>query len=725
MASNRQAVLSFHEGSSTTRNPKVRGGKGAGLADMAALELPVPPGFTIATSVSRAYNEHGVIPKRVGGQLLRGIKELEKQTGREFGNPENPLLVSVRSGAEVSMPGMMDTILNVGASVEVLPGLIARFGEEFALNTLSRFTNQFSELVLGDSAEGEHNIPTDPYRQLYMAIEAVLKSWQSESAETYRTQMGLPKWSGTAVNVQAMVFGNSGQNSGTGVVFSRNPSTGQPGLYGEYLVNAQGEELVSGSRTPQPVASLELSQPAVYAQLVSHVETLAEQIGGIADVEFTVEQGELFILQVRKATRSPLAAATFAVHQVWNKQWSHEQALASLTQAEIEELKVDSFDPQAEAQAKAEGRLLAEGLPASPGCVTGVVAHTSNGAQAIAASGKKVILVRPDTNPDDLPGLLAASAVVTSVGGATCHAAVVARGIGLPAVVGAQFSLSGLEPGEVVSVNGTSGLVYQGVLPTVSVALTKEANIFLRWHSLYATPEPHLAFERMSESHTANQLLNDFYLSDAMARAAKGSSLESEALKLQRDVQANVAELLATYLAIAITGEVRYYDIPYKTPKADAAMQKLRNSFDFTMSNLRDEMWNRSVGLQGRPLAEQAQYASLIGDVFEYGKWWGSMGGKLWANIARALAGYLSKELPLVAFVDHVWDLRHNGGVLFNKHRIVHERSWGYGGRGIDQQLEIKKSVTGVTNLYHGLENYGFDPRVKALFDKGVEQGLW
>ncbi len=724
MASNRQAVLPFNEGSSTTRNSKVRGGKGAGLAEMAALGLPVPPGFTIATSVSRAFNEHGVTPKRLEGQLLRGIKALEKQTGREFGNPENPLLVSVRSGAEVSMPGMMDTILNVGASAEVLPGLIARFGEEFALDTLSRFNDQFTELVLGDSVEVEH-IPTDPYEQLHMAIVAVLKSWRSESAEAYRTQMGLPKWSGTAVNVQAMVFGNSGQNSGTGVVFSRNPSTGQPGLYGEYLVNAQGEELVSGSRTPQPVASLELSQPAVYAQLVSHVETLAELIGGIADVEFTVEQGELFILQVRKATRSPLAAATFAVHQVWNKQWSREQALVSLTQAEIDELKVDSFDPQAEAQAKAEGRLLAEGLPASPGCVTGVVAHTSNGAQAIAASGTKAILVRPDTNPDDLPGLLAASAVVTSVGGATCHAAVVARGIGLPAVVGAQFDLSSLEPGEVVSVNGTSGLVYRGELPTTSVDLTKEANIFLRWHSLFATPEPHLAFERMSESHTANQLLNDFYLSDAMARAAKGSSLEAEAFKLQRDVQANVAELLATYLAIAITGEVRYYDNPYKTPKADAAMQKLRTSFNFTMSNQRDEMWNRSTGLKGHSLLEQAQYASLIGDVFEFGKWWGSMGGKLWADIARTLARYLSKELPLVAFVDHVWDLRHNGGVLFNKHRIVHETSRGYGGRGIDQQLEIKKNVTGVTSLHNGLKDYGFDPRVQALFDKGVKQGLW
>lgn len=719
MAANRQAVLSFSEGKPSTHNPRVRGGKGASLTGMAALGLPVPPGFTLSTSVSRAFNEHGRLPKRVLGQVEREIAKLERQTGKGFGNPENPLLVSIRSGAAVSMPGMMDTILNVGINANVLDGLANQYGENFAYETFSRFYEQFGKLVSGV-------VPEDPWDQLMMAIEAVLRSWWSERAVTYRQSRDLDDRDGTAVNVQAMVFGHRDQSSGTGVVFSCNPSSGERGMFGEWLPCAQGEELVSGVRTPQPVSELCSSMPAVYAELERYVTMLTERNDTIMDVEFTVESGKLYILQSRTATRTPQAAASFAVHQEWAKRWDKRQALEFVTSTEVQALSNPGFDPDAVVQA----RVLAQGLSASAGTAVGRVAFSTVKAQEYATSGQPAVLVRHDTTPDDLEGMLASVAIVTAVGGATCHAAVVARGmrVPVPAVVGTgHYMLDHVPEGEWVSVDGTRGLVLMGRLPLVEVALPKEANIFLRWHERYGRfPEPRLAFERVNERHSANQLLNDFYLSEQMAASAAGSKLAVEAEQLSREVQIGTAELLATYLAIAIVGEARYYDHSYATPEADLCQNELATDFGLSLRRDREEAWRWAIReLPNHDLTSQARFAELIEGVFEKGSWGGSIGGTRWAAIARALKVFLLGDQPYQLFIDHVFDLVHNGGVLFNKHNIVREERMG-DGRGINRQLDIKKAVSGATELHTQLAPFGgFSEQVAALYAKGHGMGLW
>ncbi len=718
MAAHRQAVLSFSEGKPNTHNSRVRGGKGASLTDMAALGLPVPPGFTLSTSVSRAFNEHGRLPKRVLGQVEREIAKLERQTGKGFGKPENPLLVSVRSGAEVSMPGMMDTVLNVGINAEVQAGLGAQYGDNFAADTAARFNEQFGKLVCADY------VPEHPFDQLMMAIESVLRSWWSDRAATYRLSQQIDDRVGTAVNVQAMVFGHRDQSSGTGVVFSCNPSSGERGMFGEWLPCAQGEELVSGVRTPQPVFELGNSMPAVYAELEQYVAMLTEHHDTIMDIEFTVESGKLYILQSRAATRTALAAASFAVHQVWAKRWERLQALEYVGANDLEALNSPSFDPEALEHAT----VVARGLSASAGCKAGWVATTTAQAKQLAAQGKSVILVRRDTTPDDLEGMMASAAIVTAVGGATCHAAVVARGLKVPAVVGAGESLLELVGiGGTVSVDGANGLVYAGLLPRIEVDLPKEANILLRWHERYGRfPEPRLAFERVNERHSANQLLNDFYLSEQMAASAAGSKLAVEAEQLSREVQIGTAELLATYLAIAIVGEARYYDHSYATPEADLCQNKLATDFGLSLRRDREEAWRWAIReLPNHDLTSQARFAELIEGVFEKGSWCGSIGGTRWAAIARALKVFLLGDQPYQLFIDHVFDLVHNGGVLFNKHNIVREEYMG-GGRGINLQLDIKKHTCGVAELRTQLAPFGgFSDQVQALFTKGQGVGLW
>jgi pyruvate,orthophosphate dikinase len=747
MAATRRAVLLPGEGAEATLSPDVRGGKGANLADMATLGLPVPPFFTVPTGICRAYMEHGKLPKRTAWHLKRGIAALEEATGRKFGSNDNPLLVSVRSGAPVSMPGMMDTVLNVGMSSGALDALCKLGGEEFADDVFNRFSEQFGmkdePFVVYGQYLGFHlagREEPEPWNQLIDSITNVLDSWNSERAKAYRAANGIQGWIGTAVNVQAMVFGNLDEYSGTGVVFSANPSTGDDGLFGEWLPKAQGEDIVSGTRTPLPLADLSASMPEVYEELKGYVEMLSAHVGGVADVEFTVEAGKLYILQVRRAKVSSVAAATMAVRAQWTKKISREEAVLRLTDQQIRQLSAASFSSESLEQAVANGHLVAEGLPASTGAAVGRVVYSSQEAIEAAAQGTDVILVRPDTSPDDLPGMLASKAIVTGTGGMTCHAAVVANAQGIPAVVGIG-ELPSLASGEYVSVDATNGRIFRGKLPLDGEQRTKEVSIFLKWVS-QTKPTPKLDFSLLERRFCMNQVLNDFYLAQRMAKAAIGTSLERETDDLWRQIRNNTATLMGTYLTVAISGELRhFYDGSLKpqlseTPiKADELFAKYvdRVGSDRYMSQM-----SGVLRLDGAQLADQIRFAELSADIFADPGWSGGIGGKAWAAIARALLAYLDGSWEFDTFVDHAFDLRHNSGVLFNKHPMVTGRTTYLMERLIPTQLTIKKDVSDVRELHRKLGEIKYESRryspdgepafgeeVMNTWNKGERLGLW
>ncbi|HAF70496.1 MAG: Pyruvate, phosphate dikinase [Acetothermia bacterium 64_32] len=506
------------------------GGKGANLAEMARLGIPVPPGFTITTEVCRYYVEHeGDYPPGLAEQVEEGVKHLEKTTGRRFGDPENPLLVSVRSGAPVSMPGMMDTILNLGLNDESVKGLAERTTPRFAYDAYRRLLSMYGSVVLGvkdqsgsgvdpfdatmerlkeekgaasdlelsaeDLAElvnrykdiierAGKSFPQDPWEQLWGAIGAVFRSWNNERARVYRRLNRIPDTLGTAVNVQAMVFGNLGERSGTGVAFTRDPATGENRFYGEYLLNAQGEDVVAGIRTPQPITiaqksdpsqvALEEAMPEVYRQLLEVRERLERHYRDMQDIEFTIEEGKLYLLQTRTGKRTGFAAVRMAVEMVEEGLIDEKEAILRIDPAEqLSQLLQPIFDPKEKAKAK----VLARGLPAGPGAATGRIALTAEAALRLAER-EPVILVRHETSPEDIQGMAVAKGILTSRGGMTSHAAVVARQIGKVAVVGCEglvvdyekktVSAGGvtLKEGDWLSIDGTTGEVLAGKIPT-------------------------------------------------------------------------------------------------------------------------------------------------------------------------------------------------------------------------------------------------------------------
>lgn len=730
-------------------SPQVRGGKGAGLAEMAALGLPVPPGFTLVTGVARAFQQEERLPQRAAWHLDRGIRALERETGKGFGDPENPLLVSVRSGAAVSMPGMMDTILNLGLNPETVEGLARQSGERFAFDCYRRFLAQFGQTALGVGREhfadtdvelsvsalrelcGQyraviakqtgHPVPDDPIEQMALAILAVLQSWGSERAVAYRTAHNIPHWWGTAVNVQAMVFGNHGRDSGTGVVFSRNVATGEPGLYGEFLPEAQGEDVVAGVRTPLPIAEMRSWNGGLYCELDEHVTVLERHYGDIVDVEFTVESGRLYILQSRRAKRTAEAAAVYAVQRVWEKSLTKAQALELVTPEQAEQLRRPVFDPQAVAGVTA----VVSGLAASPGAAVGRVAYTSAQAQAYAKAGEKAVLVRKDTSPDDLPGMLASVAIVTETGGATSHAAVVARGMGLPAVVGTGCPL-GVVEGETVSVDGTAGVVYRGVLPFTKGSVCKEVKIFLRWLDAAkpAWPAPQADFARVAERLSANEVLNNFYLVDAMAQASAGSPLAPAAEALKRAVHIESAELLACYLAIAVAGELRHSRRQASLDSNEwAALSTLEREFALANGGYNRQVAQKAtIDLLRNDPRLLPRFFGLAATVFG-ANWNGGYGGAAWARIAEAPVAFLGGKLSHSVFVDHVFDLRHNGGRLFDKHPMFTDRT---SEGGISRQLEDKKHAKDIGALRVWLERHStFSPSVEDMWKRGQKLGLW
>ena len=520
---NYKRVYLFEEGSSKMR--PILGGKGCELGEMTSIGLPVPPGFVVTTQQCLEYQKSKKIGAELEQDIFTALKHIEEKTGKKFGDPSNPLLVSVRSGAPVSMPGMMDTILNLGLNDTTIKGQ-EKAGERFAWDSYRRLAQMFGEVVLGvdkkkfdkifdEIKEKAHrkldielqpaelkevvkqfkalvkketgkDFPDDPNKQLILAIEAVFNSWNTPRAITYRNLYKLSHNMGTAVVVQVMVFGNMGSDCGTGVAFTRNPSTGEKKLYGEFLMNAQGEDVVAGIRTPRPIADLQKESPVIYKQFAETAEKLEKHYRDMQDMEFTIEKGKLYMLQTRSGKRTAAAAVKAAVDMVKEGLITKDEAILRVKPEQLDQLLHKQIDP------KAKTNPLAKGLPASPGAASGKIVFTADDA---AEKGKdsKVILVAVETTPDDIHGMIASQGVFTSRGGMTCHAAVVARGMGLPCVCGCEAAKIDVEAkkleingrlfkeGDVITIDGTTATLMEGEIPLVEPTLTGDFRELLDW----------------------------------------------------------------------------------------------------------------------------------------------------------------------------------------------------------------------------------------------------
>ncbi|OLD31586.1 MAG: pyruvate, phosphate dikinase [Thaumarchaeota archaeon 13_1_40CM_2_39_13_2] len=524
-------IYFFDEGSG--RNKKLLGGKGAGLIEMTRLGLPVPPGFTITTEVCTVYYDNNKkLPRNLMPQVKKNIQKIERKTGKEFGSLQNPLLVSVRSGAAISMPGMMDTILNLGLNDQTVIGLAdASKNPRFAWDSYRRFVQLFGKVVFGiddkqfdevlQNAKRQQNVqqdhelseqslreivseyksicqqytgklfPEDPYNQLALAIEAVFKSWMGERAVVYREKYKITKEiaNGTAVSVVTMVFGNMGNDSVTGVIFTRNPSDGTRQIFGDYLVNAQGEDVVAGIRTPQPIDAMIKELPATYQQLMKTCEKLEKHFKEPQDIEFTVEKGRFYLLQTRAAKMNAAGMIKTSVDMLKERLISKERAILRLNPEDLDQLLHNTIDNEAAKNFNS----LTKGIPASPGAASGKAIFDVKKAIQMGEEGVKVILVREETKPEDVPAFFASVGILTSRGGKTSHAAVVARGMGKPCIVGCndmRIDYPGkkllvdskvVSEGEVITIDGSTGKVYVGEIPTVEPKLTDDFKTILGW----------------------------------------------------------------------------------------------------------------------------------------------------------------------------------------------------------------------------------------------------
>ncbi|WP_053957551.1 pyruvate, phosphate dikinase [Inediibacterium massiliense] len=522
-------VYAFYEGNKEMKS--LLGGKGANLAEMTKIGLPVPPGFTVTTQACNQYYEDGKqIHESIVGEIFENLKNLEEKIGKKFGDATNPLLVSVRSGAVVSMPGMMDTILNLGLNDQTVVGMAkATENERFAYDSYRRFIQMFGDVVLEIpkykfdhilekekeishveldteltsenlkniieeykklvKKESRKDFPQDPKEQLLMAVQAVFSSWNNPRAIVYRELNEIPSHFGTAVNVQSMVFGNMGDTSGTGVAFTRNPATGEKKLFGEFLMNAQGEDVVAGIRTPQPIAQLQNTMPPVYDQFVNVANLLENHYKDMQDIEFTIEKGKLFLLQTRNGKRTAAAAINVAVDMVNEKIIDKETAILRIEPNQLDQL----LHPTFEEKAIKEATKITKGLPASPGAATGKIYFNAEDVVAKASEGEKVVLVRLETSPEDIEGMVAAQGILTARGGMTSHAAVVARGMGKCCVAGCgelrvdetnklfKVGTKIFKEGDFISLDGNTGNVYEGSIETKDPELSGNFATLMNW----------------------------------------------------------------------------------------------------------------------------------------------------------------------------------------------------------------------------------------------------
>ena len=547
-------VYMFTEGNATMRN--LLGGKGANLAEMTNLGLPVPQGFTITTEACTQYYDDGrKINDEIMGQIMEAITKMEAVTGKKFGDKENPLLVSVRSGARASMPGMMDTILNLGLNEEVVEVLAAKSGNpRWAWDCYRRFIQMFSDVVmevgkkyfeelidkmkeekgvsqdvdltaddlkeLANQFKAEYkekigvDFPTDPKEQLMEAIKAVFRSWDNPRANIYRRDNDIPYSWGTAVNVQMMAFGNMGETSGTGVAFTRDPATGEKVLMGEFLMNAQGEDVVAGVRTPQKIDQLKEVMPEVYDQFIKICAKLEDHYRDMQDMEFTIEDRKLYMLQTRNGKRTAQAALKIACDLVDEKMITEEKAVSMIDPRNLDTL----LHPQFDAAAIKAAEPVAKALAASPGAACGKIVFTAEDAKEWAARGEKVVLVRLETSPEDIEGMKAAQGILTVRGGMTSHAAVVARGMGTCCVSGCsdiamdeankKFVLGGKEyhEGDEISIDGSTGKIYDGLIPTVDAAIAGEFGRIMNWADKYRTMKVRTNADTPADARKAREL---------------------------------------------------------------------------------------------------------------------------------------------------------------------------------------------------------------------------
>lgn len=742
------------------------GNKGAGLFRMVKMGLRVPQGFTITTALARAFAQEGTVPKRLDFHVSQEMRRLEKKSGLRFGDLENPLLVSVRSGAEVSMPGMMITVLNLGMNQAIAAALAARTSERYAYDCYQRFLSMFGESVLGVDKERlqkleekalkrarvevlEHldgaamkklafatgrlvcrlsgqSVPEDARQQLDMAIEAVLRSWNSPIARAYRAHNKISGDLGTAVTVQRMVMGNRDERSCSGVAFSRNVVAGGNEIWGDFLVGGQGEVVVNGSRKVPDMAAMKVWDEGIFSELVLLLKRLEREENWPVEVEFTVESGVLYILQVRRALFTPVAAAVCAVNFHHEGLWSKEQAVSFVPEKDRHQLRIGGLD-EASVPAK---RRVGKGKPASSGIASGTVVFSSKEAEAAAARGEKVVLVRNETSPDDIQGMIAAVAVVTIKGGPSSHAAIVARSLGKPCVV-SLVNEPGVMPkaGDLVTVDGSTGLVIFGGLESEDGAsglrttggANKEVQLYLKWANQEEQKSwegPAIKAGLMEEIVPVSQLAAQFYLSEAMAWQAQGTPLEAEYKQLRRETHTLVAHRIATYFALAIGGELTHGKTRVLSSHTTAAHMELSEKFGIVFDDASYRSAERTMPLLFKhKLASLVRYSELAVELFCRLPWAGAFGGLRWGAIAKALHSYLKGDLTASKFCDHAFDLHHNTGSVFGKHVMIR----------VDGQLHELLTRKRYAGSLEALAEVfaGHMGAMSDWYERGVKEGLW
>ena len=668
MATAKKWVYTFYEGNAQMK--ELLGGKGANLAEMTNLGLPIPMGFTITTEACTDYYKSGrKISNEVKQQIFQALRWLEKENGKKFGDTSDPLLVSVRSGARVSMPGMMDTILNLGLNDVSVKGFAQKTNNpRFAYDSYRRFIQMFSDVVmevpkskfekiideikeqkgvkfdidldvndmkklikrfkaLYKEAIGEE-FPQDPDTQLMEAVKAVFRSWDNPRANVYRRMNDIPGDWGTAVNIQTMVFGNMGNTSGTGVAFTRNPATGAKGIYGEYLIDAQGEDVVAGVRTPQPISKLEEDMPGCYSEFINLAHKLETHYRDMQDMEFTIQEGKLYFLQTRNGKRTAEAAINIACDLVEEGMITPEEALLRIEAKSLDQLLHPTFD----AKALKEGKVIGHALPASPGSAAGKVYFTAEDAKNAAAKGERVILVRLETSPEDIEGMHAAEGILTARGGMTSHAAVVARGMGTCCVSGCnelkvkeeekEFELNGTvyHEGDYISLDGSTGTIYEGDIPTVEAEISGNFGCIMRWADQFRKMKVRTNADTPADTENAVRLGAEgiglcrtehmFFEAERIPKFRRmilSDTVEQREAALAELLPYQREDFIGMYKALrGRPMTVRFLDPPLHEflPKTEAEMRELADSMGLTYEKVKahcDAMheFNPMMGLRG------------------------------------------------------------------------------------------------------------------------------
>ena len=668
MVTEKKWVYKFNEGNAQMR--ELLGGKGANLAEMTNLGLPIPMGFTITTEACTDYYKSGrKISNEIKLQIFEALRWLEKENGKKFGDNSDPLLVSVRSGARVSMPGMMDTILNLGMNDISVKGFAQKTNNpRFAYDSYRRFIQMFSDVVMEvpkskfekiiDEIKEQKGVkfdidldvndmkklikrfkalyketigqdfPQDPDVQLMEAVKAVFRSWDNPRANVYRRMNDIPGDWGTAVNIQTMVFGNMGKTSGTGVAFTRNPATGAKGIYGEYLIDAQGEDVVAGVRTPQPISKLEEDMPGCYSEFINLAHKLESHYRDMQDMEFTIQEGKLFFLQTRNGKRTAEAAINIACDLVEEGMITPEEALLRIEAKSLDQLLHPTFD----AKALKEGKVIGHALPASPGSAAGKVYFTAEDAKNAAAKGERVILVRLETSPEDIEGMHAAEGILTARGGMTSHAAVVARGMGTCCVSGCndlkvneeekEFELNGTvyHEGDYISLDGSTGTIYEGDIPTVEAQISGNFGCIMRWADQFRKMKVRTNADTPADAENAVRLGAEgiglcrtehmFFEAERIPKFRRmilSDTVEQREAALAELLPYQREDFIGMYKALrGRPMTVRFLDPPLHEflPKTEAEMRELGDSMGLTYEEVKarcDAMheFNPMMGLRG------------------------------------------------------------------------------------------------------------------------------